>query len=205
MLRRPFEMIGANKRAYLAISAMAYGLVIVGFLVGIVFPDLSRAQAQTQQTDGTADLVTSLLSNPWLFAVVIFAVNIGRLSALTIVLPSLVVPFLGLPLFAYWSFMTGVTIAPTTDMAWVALIPHSLTVVIELQAYILLLLGVYLLGRSWLWPRTAGVPTHRRGYLRGLQQLGWLALPALVLLVIGALYESFSLLYLVHPLSLWLL
>ncbi|WP_200920375.1 stage II sporulation protein M [Agreia sp. Leaf244] len=205
MLRRPFEIIGANKRAYLAINLMAYGLVVAGFIVGIVFPDLSRAQAQTQQTDGTADLVTSLLSNPWLFAVVIFAVNIGRLSALTIVLPSLVVPFLGLPLFAYWSFMTGVTIAPTTDMAWVALIPHSLTVVIELQDYILLLLGVYLLGRSWLWPRTAGVTTHRRGYLRGLRMLGWLALPAVVLLVIGALYESFSLLYLVHPLSLWLL
>ncbi|SMQ74943.1 hypothetical protein SAMN06295943_3343 [Agreia sp. VKM Ac-1783] len=205
MVRRPFEIIGANKRAYVAISTMAYGLVAVGFLVGIMFPELSRAQAQTQQTDGTADLITSLLSNPWLLAVVIFAVNIGRLSALTIVLPSLVVPFLGLPLFAYWSFMTGVTIAPTTDMAWVALIPHSLTVVIELQAYILLLLGVYLLGRSSMWPRSADAITHRRGYLSGLQMLGWLALPALVLLVIGALYESFSLLYLVHPLSLWLL
>lgn len=205
MLRRPFEIIGANTRAYLSISAMAYGLVVIGFLVGLVFPDLSRAQAATQQTDGTADLISSLLSSPWLFALVIFGVNVGKLSALTIVLPSLVVPFLGLPLFAWWSFTTGITIAPTTDIGWVALIPHSLTVVIELQAYILLLLGVYLLGRSWLRPRTAGALNHRRGYLRGLQQLGWLALPALVLLVIGAIYESFSLLYLVHPLSLWLL
>ena len=205
MLRRPIEIIGANKRAYLAINLMAYGLVVAGFVMGIVFPDLSRAQLQTQQTDGTSELVGSLLSSPWLFAVVIFAINLGKLSALTIVLPSLVVPFLGLPLFAWWSFTTGITIAPTTDIGWVALIPHSLTVVIELQAYILLLLGAYLLGRSWLWPRTAGVTTHRQGYLRGLQKLGWLALPALVLLVIGALYESFSLLYLVHPLSLWLL
>lgn len=205
MLRRPFEIIGANTRAYLSISAMAYGLVVIGFLVGLVFPDLSRAQAATQQTDGTADLISSLLSSPWLFALVIFGVNVGKLSALTIVLPSLVVPFLGLPLFAWWSFTTGITIAPTTDIGWVALIPHSLTVVIELQAYILLLLGVYLLGRSWLRPRTAGALNHRQGYLRGLQQLGWLALPALVLLVIGAIYESFSLLYLVHPLSLWLL
>ena len=205
VLRRPFEIIGANKRAYLAINLMAYGLVVAGFVVGIVFPDLSRARLQTQQTDGTSELVGSLLSSQWLFALVIFAINIGKLSALTIVLPSLVVPFLGLPLFAWWSFTTGITIAPTTDIGWVALIPHSLTVVIELQAYILLLLGAYLLGRSWLRPRTAGAITHRQGYLRGLQQLGWLALPTLVLLVIGALYESFSLLYLVHPLSLRLL
>lgn len=205
MLRRPFEIIGANMRAYLAINLMAYGLLLIGFLVGLVFPDLARARMETQQTDGTSDLVTSLLRSPWMFALVIFAINVGKLSALTIVLPSLVVPFLGLALFAWWSFTTGITLAPTTDIQWVALIPHSLTVVIELQAYILLLLGAYLLGRSWLRPRTAGAITHRQGYLRGLQKLGWLALPALVLLVIGALYESFSLLYLVHPLSLWLL
>jgi hypothetical protein len=176
---------------------MAYGLVVVGFLVGLAFPELSRARAETQQTDGTADLVTSLLSSPWLFALVIFAINVGR--------PSLIVPFVGLPLFAWWSFTTGVTLAPTTDIHWVALIPHSVTVVIELQAYILLLLGVYLLGRSWLRPHSIGATNHRRGYLRGLQQLGWLAFPALALLVVGAIYESFSLLFLVHPLSLWLL
>jgi hypothetical protein len=205
VLRRPTAIIGANMRAYLALNALAYGLVLAGFLVGVAFPDLSRAQAETQQTDGTADLISSLLSSPWLFALVILGVNVGKLSALTIVLPSLVVPFLGVPLFAYWSFTTGITIAPTTEMGWVALIPHSVTVVIELQAYILLLLGVYLLGRSWLRSRSIGAANHRQGYLRGLRQLGWLALPALALLVVGAIYESFSLLYLVHPLSLWLL
>jgi hypothetical protein len=205
VLRRPATIIRTNLRAYLALNALAYGLVVAGFLVGLVFPDLSRARVETQQTDGTAELVNSLLSSPWLFALVILGVNLGKLSALTIVLPSLVVPFLGIPLFAYWSFTTGITLAPTTDMAWVALIPHSATVVIELQAYVLLLLGVYLLGRSWLRPGSIGAANRRQGYLRGLRQLGWLALPALALLVIGAIYESFSLLYLVYPLSLWLL
>lgn len=82
-----------------------------------------------------------------------------------------------------------------------ALIPHSLTFVIELQAYILLLLGAYLLGKYWLLPRTIGAKNRRQGYLRGLQRIGLLALPALVLLIIGAVWEAYSLRYFIHPLS----
>jgi hypothetical protein len=78
-------------------------------------------------------------------------------------------------------------------------------VVIEFQAYIVLLLGAYLLGKGWLWPRAAGIENRRQGYLQGLRQLGWVALPAGILLVIGAVYEAFSLRYFVHPLAQWLL
>ncbi|HZG89079.1 MAG TPA: stage II sporulation protein M, partial [Pseudonocardia sp.] len=67
-------------------------------------------------------------------------------------------------------------------------------------AYILLVLGGYLLGRSWLRPATVGAQNRRQGYARGLRQLGWLSLPALALFVIGALYEAFTLRYLVPPL-----
>jgi hypothetical protein len=87
----------------------------------------------------------------------------------------------------------------------VALIPHSLTLVIELQAYVLLMLGVYVLGRHWIWPRSVGAENRRGGYLEGLRQLGSLTLAAFVLLVVGAVYEAFSLRYLVHPLAQWLL
>ena len=66
-------------------------------------------------------------------------------------------------------------------------------------------MGVYLLGRGWIGPRTVGAENRRQGYLRGLQDLGWLALPALALLVVGAVYEAFSLRYFVHPLAEWLL
>ncbi len=86
-----------------------------------------------------------------------------------------------------------------------ALIPHSLTFIIELQAYVLLLLGAYLLGTHWLLPRRIGAKNRRQGYLRGLQRLGMLALPALVLLIIGAVWEAYSLRYFVHPLSQLLL
>lgn len=83
--------------------------------------------------------------------------------------------------------------------------PLSLTLIIELQAYILLLLGAWLLGRGWLFPRTVGAPGRRRGYLRGLQSMCGLAVLALVMLIVGAVWEAYSLRYFIHPLAEWLL
>lgn len=205
VLRKPLQIIRENLRVYLLLNALAYGTFVIGFVIGLLFPDLVAGRAQALEDDGTADLVTSLISNPWLFALMIVAVNTLRLGALTIVLPSLVVPFLGLATFAVWSVTTGVTLVPSSPETWVALIPHSLTLVIELQAYILLLLGAFLLGKYWVRPQTIGAKNRRQGYLRGLQSIGWLSIPTLILLVIGAIYEAFSLLYLVYPLQQWLL
>lgn len=202
---RPLRILRENARAYLLLNAGAYGLFLVGFVVGLLFPHLSQAQQTQLIDDGTADLVQSLINNPWLFALTILAVNTLKMGALTIVLPSMIVPFAGIPLFAYWAYTTGLTLVPASDIGWVALIPHSLTLVIEFQAYIVFLLGAYLLGKCWMWPGTAGAENRRKGYLSGVRQLGWLVLPAFILLVVGAVYEAFSLRYFVHPLAQWLL
>jgi len=203
--QRPFQTIRQNLRVYLILNVAAYGLFLVGFVIGIFFPELHAAQATGLENDGTGELVRWLVNTPPLFALAIFGVNVFRLSLLTIILPSLVVPFAGLAFFAYWVVQTGITIAPTSAEAWVQFIPHSLTLVIELQAYILLLLGAYLLGRSWLFPHTVDAKNRRQGYVRGLRNIGLLALPALVLLIIGAVWEAYSLRYFLFPLTQWLL
>lgn len=203
--RRPFRVIRENLRVYLILNAAAYGLAIIGFVIGLVFPDLTAARSTALQEDGTADLVTWLAGIPPLFALTILGVNVFRLSLLTIVLPSLIVPFAGLAFFGYWAVETGITPVPGSSKGWAALIPHSLTFVIELQAYVLLLLGAYLLGRHWLFPRTVGAKNRRQGYVRGLKRLGLLALPALALLIVGAVWEAYSLRYFVYPLQQWLL
>ncbi len=192
-------------RVYLIINAAAYGLAIIGFVIGLIFPSLNESRTTALVDDGTAELVAWLVNIPLLFALTILGVNLFRLSLVTIVLPSLIVPFAGLAFFAYWAVETGITLVPASAEGWVALIPHSLTFIIELQAYVLLLLGAYLLGTHWLLPRRIGAKNRRQGYLRGLQRLGMLALPALVLLIIGAVWEAYSLRYFVHPLSQLLL
>lgn len=197
LLRQPFQIIRDNLRAYLVMNALVYGLVAVGFVAGLIFPELRAARGAALEEDGTAELVLSLLDSPWLFALTIFAVNTLTAAAAQILLPSLIVPFAGIAVFAYRTYVLGLTLAPTDSANAIALIPHSLTILIEFQAYVLLMLGAYLLGRAWLRPRLVGAPNRRQGYLHGLRQVGWLSLPALALFVVGALYEAFSLVYLV--------
>ena len=193
----PFRVIRANLRAYLVLNAVVYGLVLAGFALALVFPALNAERVRMLDENGTTSLVLSLLETPWLFALTILGVNTLTVGVAQILLPSMIVPFAGVAIFAYRAFILGVTLTPADRTGWIAFIPHSLTVLVEFQAYVLLVLGAYLIGRSWLRPRTAGAKNRRQGYVRGLQLAGWVSLPALGLLVIGAIYEAFSLAYLV--------
>lgn len=201
LFRRALETIQANRRAYLALNAILYGSVLAGFGAGLLFPGLTAAQRESFEAGGQADLVRSLLDNPWLFALAILANNALRAGLLNIVLPSMIVPFAGVVWYVYSLFTVGLLLAPVDRDGWLVLIPHSLTVVMEIQAYVLLALGAYLLGRAWIWPRTVDAENRRQAYLRGLRQLGVLSLPALALLVVFAFYESFSIVYLVPLLT----
>ncbi len=109
-LRKPFQIIHTNFRAYLTINAIVYGLVITGLVAAMVFPNLSATQVAILEDNGTADLVRSLINNSWLFSLTILGVNVAT-SALSIVLPSLIVPFAGIAIFAYKTFTLGLAMA----------------------------------------------------------------------------------------------
>ncbi|MFI8526042.1 hypothetical protein ACIGB8_16415 [Promicromonospora sukumoe] len=201
LIRHVVQTVQANRRPYLVLNALLYGSVLLGFGAGLLFPSLTAAQLDSLEASGTGDLIRSLLANPWLFALVILANNALRAGLLNLVLPSMIVPFAGIVWYVYTLFTVGLLLAPVDRDGWLTLIPHSLTVVMEVQAYVLLSLGVYLLGRAWIWPRTVGAENRRQAYVRGLRQLGVLSLPALALLVVFALYEALSVIYLVPLLT----
>jgi len=194
VLRRPLQIVRANKRPYLIINAIMYGLMLVGFGLAVLFPALSTWRSDALTENGDAALVLSIITKPWLFALTILGVNVLRIGLLSIVLPSMVVPFAGILVTAYWAFTTGMALVPAGSASWIPLIPHSLTVLIEFQAYVLLMLGAFILGRSWIRPQTVGAMNRRQGYLIGLKTIGWLAIPAAALLIVGAVWEAFSLL-----------
>ncbi|MEQ3552954.1 stage II sporulation protein M [Pseudonocardia nematodicida] len=194
-LARSLRLVRANLGAYLVLNALMYGAVLAGMVAGLLFPELTAARASGLDDDGTTDLVVSLMSNVPLFALTIFAVNVFTVAIAAILLPSLVVPFAGVAIGVYHAATFGVTLAPVDDTIAVLLIPHSLTILIEVQAYVLVMLGAYLLGRAWLRPASVGADTRRQGYLAGLRQVGLLSLPALALFVVGAVYEALSLRY----------
>lgn len=199
-LRASLRLVRTHLRAHLLLSGLMYGALLLGMAAALAFPTLNAARTAAQDADGTTDLVVSLLRSPWLFAVTILAVNVLTVALPTILLPSLVVPFAGVAVGVYHAFTFGLTLAPVDATTATTLVPHSLTILIEIQAYALVMLGAYVLGRAWLWPTTVGAPDRRRGYLLGLRQVGLLALPAMMLFVVGAVYEALSLRYIVPAL-----
>ena len=196
-LRRPFQIIGADLRAYLLVNAFVYGVLLFGMALGVLFPDLHEARSASLAGGGQGALVNAVVGNGWVFGTVIFLVNVFPTALLLITLPSLAVPFAGLVVFAIKTIDLGITLAPVDATSRLILIPHSLTLLIEFQAYALVMFGAYLLGRSWLRPATVDVPTRRQGYVRGLGRLGRLWLPALALFAIGAVYEAIEIYFLV--------
>lgn len=200
-LRASLRLVCTHLRVHLVLSGLMYGALLLGMAAALAYPSLNADRIAGQDADGTTDLVVSLLGNPWLFAVTILAVNVLTVALPTILLPSLVVPFAGVAVGVYHAFTFGLTLAPVDEVTATVLIPHSLTILIEIQAYVLVMLGAYLLGRAWLRPETVDAPDRRRGYRLGLRQVGLLALPAMALFVIGAVYEALEIRYVVP----WLL
>ncbi|PKW17637.1 hypothetical protein [Saccharopolyspora spinosa] len=196
-LRRPFQIIRADLRAYLLINVLVYGVLLLGMALGVLFPDLHAARTASFLGGGQGALVEAVIGKGWVFGTVIFLVNVFPTALLLITLPSLVAPFAGLAVFAIKTIDLGVILAPVDATSRLTLIPHSLTMLIEFQAYALVMFGAYLLGRSWLRPAAVGASTRRLGYRRGLRRLGWLWLPALALFVIGAVYEVIEIYFLV--------
>jgi hypothetical protein len=81
------------------------------------------------------------------------------------------------------------------------MIPHSLTLLLEGQGYILALLAVYVQGRAFLWPHSVGVEGHWKGYLEGLKRTGLLYTLVTITLLAAAIYEALEVILIVSLFS----
>lgn len=191
--RRSAQILCSDLRALILLLALIFGALLLGMGTGLVFPDLELPTLAGGVSD---DLVSTMVANPWIFGTTILLINLFVAAIGGVLLPSLIVPFLGIPAIVLYMFNAGVSIAPSDQTAATVLIPHSLTLIIELAGYTLVMFGAYQLGRGWINPGYLGESTRRSAYLTGLRRIAWLALPTVLLLVIGAYYEAFSVVYL---------
>jgi hypothetical protein len=193
-LRRTTDILRSDPRGLTLLVALIFGALLLGMGIGVLFPDL---ELPTLVAGGVSDdLVRTMITNPWLFGTTILLINLFVAAVGGIVVPSLVVPFLGIPVITLYMFNVGVSIAPTDPTTATVLVPHALTLLIELTGYAMVMFEVYQLGRGWVRPSYLGAQTRRRAYVVGLRRLARLAVPTVVILVVGAYYEAFSVVYL---------
>lgn len=196
LLRSAWQIVSRYRTTYVAINVGYYGLVLVAMLyVALINPAVQErmlADVQSSLAEGPLATVGSVYLGGNLVgaAALTFLVNLLVGALLTITLPSLIVPFAGIALGAYRAVLWGLLLAPTTSELALVMIPHSLTLILEGQAYILAMLASYVQGIAFLSPQGVGVESHRQGYLEGAKRTGRLYVLVAIVLAVAAVYEA---------------
>ncbi len=195
-LRGAWRIVTDYRRPYLILNATYYGLVLLGMTyVAFVDPALQEQLLGTVEgafTEGPLATVGGayLGGNVFAAAVLTFVVNLSVGSLLSITLPSLIFPFSGLLLGAYRAVLWGLILAPTGTELALVMIPHSLTLLLEGQAYILTMLAIFVQGKAFLWPDSVGAANRSQGYVTGLKLSARLYLLVVLVLAVAAIYEA---------------
>ena len=186
-------------RALLALNALYFGAAVLAagyaFLNRSVQSELTNAAVDAFSPTGSlGPLIQAYLGGELLRAILLtFLVNLILGSLVVITLPSAVVPFAGLLIGVYRAVLWGLLFAPTPGSAiaptlWL----HMPTILLEGEAYVVAMLGV------WLWWRTViASPGHRwMAWRHGFKlQMRVYALVAL-LLAAAAIYETMEVIWL---------
>jgi hypothetical protein len=199
--QRSLEVVRADLGAYLFFNIVYYGLVVLGMVYVFFNPELQRtllAAVGQAFTEGPLAAVGDAYGGGQvLWAMLLtFLVNLLLGSLIQMQLPSLIIPFSGLLMGAFRALLWGLLLAPSEPSLAGPMIPHSLTLLLEGQAYILVMLAVYVHGRAFLWPQRYGQAGHWQGYREGLRRAGRLYWLVALLLAVAAIYEALEVIYL---------
>jgi hypothetical protein len=187
-------LIKENRGVYLTLNATYYGLIIVFMIVAAFIPDVQAELLKivgSAFTSGPLAYLGQAYFNAEVHKAILltFLVNLFLASLVYITLPSLIIPFAGTLMFIFRAILWGLIFSPASPTMRLVMIPHSLTIVLEGQAYILVMFAVYLQGRAFLWPRSAGVEGFGRGYREGLKRTGKIYILVVLILAVAAIYE----------------
>jgi hypothetical protein len=200
IIQSALETIKESRRAYITLNLVYYGLVILGMIYVTFNPSLQQALIATVGsafTEGPLSAVGSAYTGGQVLPAMVltFTVNLFLGSMAVITLPSLVIPFSGLLVGAYRAVLWGLLLSPTTPQMRLVMIPHSLVLILEGQAYILAMLAAYVQGKAFLWPRSVGAETRRQGYGLGIKRSVRIYVLVVLLLAITAIYEALEVLF----------
>lgn len=210
LIHNAWSIVRANWRAYIIINVVYYGIVAAAMIYVSFNPELQKSLLDLVGqafTEGPLTAVGEVYMGGQVLAAIglTFAVNLLVGSFIYITLPSLFIPFLGLGMGVVGAIMWEL-LSPTSPDMRMTMIPHSLTLILEGQGYIIALLAAYVHGKSFLMPRrsgieASGVEAHLQGYMLGLKQTGWLYVLIVLVLAAAAVYEALEVIFLIPVLS----
>ncbi len=194
-LRLPLVEIRKFRRLFLSLHFIYFGVAVLFMIVAYLLPELQvclLAEIKAQVEGGAGPLGVAgkayMSKSIPLAAVATFAINffLGSLAYITI--PSIIIPGVGILAAIFRALMWGLLLAPNFDVLAGAMLPHSLTLLLEGEAYIIatffaLLIVVYLF-------RKAEGPSLLRRYGNALLMNVRGNLLVAAVLVVAAIYEA---------------
>jgi hypothetical protein len=195
VLSGPLLELKTRPRLVWGMHLVYFGLVIAGSLLISKLPEVQvvllgkvgEALATKSNPLGIAGQAYRSGSIPHAAAVT-FVVNffIGSLACIT--LPSILLPGSGVLLAVVRALMWGLILAPVTQTLAFAMVPHSLTMLLEGEGYILAALFGLLIPIHIVRPSLGGNPLTRFGrvLVLNLKAQLWIAL----VLAVAAIYEA---------------
>ncbi|MQY45856.1 stage II sporulation protein M [Rhizobiales bacterium RZME27] len=196
-LRHALSLIRRHRKEFIVVNAAFFGLFAATMTVTLLNPEIQPAILDTVAGIVRTDLaVKAYLSGNLFYAVsATLAVNLG-VAVMLISIPSFLVPFFGVVFAMVFAAAYGVTLAPIGPYA-AAMVPHSITVLIEFQAYIIAAFGAYLTGRAIFLPAGGEKRSVSQRYTTAAARVVSLYALVVPLLLLGAVYEAFEIIYLV--------
>lgn len=200
LLNKAIADVRRHRKAYVAMNVLFYGLMLMFMALIFLNPGYQEAKFEAIRRGITKvgfmrALVDAYESgNIPKAAVLTFLVNLTLGSMMYITVPSLIVPFAGLPLGAWRAIQWGLIFGPATADSQRVFIPHVFVLIMEGQAYVLAMLAVWLQGKALLLPKIKGRATAGRRFVWGLEQTARIYLLIAIVLAVAALFEALELL-----------
>jgi len=194
-LRLPLAEIRKYGRLFIGLHLVYFGLVILFMLLVHSIPELQAsllAGIKSQVSGGSGPLAVAgkayMSKSIPRAAITTFGINfiLGSLAYITI--PSVIIPGIGLLGAVFRASMWGLLLAPSFDTLAATMLPHSFTLLLEGEAYIVatffaLLIPIYIFRKS-------EGPNFLNRYGRALAMNIRGNLLVAIVLVIAAIYEA---------------
>lgn len=204
-MKETVRILKQNKRLYIALNLLFYGSIVVGLLYGLLRPDIGEEMAKWGvsaliEAPPTAPAIFAYLRGSFVAAAVLtFLGNLFMCSisiGLGLVFPPIVV--LVIPFLTGMGFLWGAAFGPVVASigSWRPVV-HLLAFAIEGQSIVLVLFIMLRTCDAVLRPERFGETSRWSAYRRALAQTGRLYVLIVVILLVGAIYEAFEILYIV--------
>jgi len=202
---KALSLVRQSLRGYVLLNVLYYGLVAASIAYTHAFPQIQTELLGTLRAEFPEVfplVVEAYVSGNFpLAAALTFLINLVLGSFAYITLPSLILPFGGVAFGCMRAVAWGLVLAPTSPELALAMIPHSLTLILEGQGYILAIFVVFLQWKGIIWPSSIGEEKRSKAYLTGIKETMSMYILVALVLAVSAIYEAFEVIYIVGTLQ----